>query len=81
MHRIRVCGKQGKGVTVLFEPEDWKLLNNLLHDDSCKNNRYLFQNRQHKPMKSHELLRELSDELELEKPAAIRYVLAMFFTY
>ena len=72
MKLLCVKGKQGKGVPVLFEPTDWKLLNCLLDDPACKNEKFLFQNKKERPLRGHDMLGNLARSLPLEKPDAIR---------
>lgn len=74
MKLLRVKGKQGRGVPVLFEPNDWTLLTLLLKDPNCENEVFLFQNYQKKPLRGHDMLQELTKSLgdKLEKPDAIR---------
>ena len=69
---VRIKGKQGKGITVLFEHEDFQLLNLLLEDPELAKDMFMFQSTGEGPYRSHKLLDELCGSLDLEKPDKIR---------
>ena len=75
MKLLTVKGKQGKGVAVLLEPNDWSLLNYILNDPKCATETYLFQNRNKNALRGHDVLSKLADTLDLEKKHAMRYVI------
>jgi hypothetical protein len=64
----------GKIVPVLLETEDFELLEHLMSDPKCVNEKFLFQNQLNSHYRGHDLLGKLSMEVTLEKPLAIRYV-------
>lgn len=74
-HLIRVVGKQGKGVPVLLENDDFKLLNMILADERNLTNTFLFQTSSTLPYRGHDLMAKLTENqsLELELPQALRY--------
>ena len=73
MKLLRVRGKMGKGVPVLLEPDDYKLLEHLLSDPECSENKYLFQSSCDGPYRGDTMLDKLTKKLpDLESPSSIR---------
>ena len=73
MKLLRLPGKQGKGIPVLLDQPNQKLLKFLMEDPDLKTERFLFQSGNRRPLHSHNILSQILKEVPgLEKPEVLR---------
>ena len=61
-----------KGAAVLLEANDYKLLKLILEDDRNKDDVFLFQSRGEGHMRGHTAIKNMCEELVLERPQYMR---------
>lgn len=72
MRCLRITGKQGRGVPVILGDLEMTLLGELMKDQNCSGDKYTFQSSRNLPYQSHVLFNNLTKQLTLECPTAIR---------